>query len=98
MTNMKTTHTPGPWKYDGPHPVVDAETNCFSIYHGDGISVAMVIFMPGEDDREQCRADAALISAAPDLLAACQRFLNPTEEGPRLEDIIRAAVAKATTP
>lgn len=42
-----------------------------------------------------CAANARLIAAAPDLLAACVRYLNPTDEGPRLEDIIRAAIAKA---
>lgn len=44
---------------------------------------------------EPSDADKALIAAAPDLLAACVRFLNPTDEGPTLDTIIRAAVAKA---
>lgn len=41
-------------------------------------------------------ANARLIAAAPDLLAACERFLNPSDKGPRLEDMIRAAITKAT--
>jgi hypothetical protein len=44
---------------------------------------------------EPSDADKLLIAAAPDLLAACLRVLNPTDEGPTLDTIIRAAVAKA---
>lgn len=87
MTNMKTTHTPGPWIIDETDNLIHAADERHTI-----------ICHTGNLKNPEIRADASLISAAPELLAACQRFLNPTEEGPRLEDIIRAAVAKATAP
>lgn len=45
----------------------------------------------------QSRADAALIAAAPELLAACKAFLESTcgEDTERAEELIENAIAKA---
>lgn len=74
-------HTPGKWEFDGPHTVAGApNSRCFSI-HRNGVSVAAVIFNPVDgDDVEQCRQDARLIAAAPELLEALQELLSSNME------------------
>jgi hypothetical protein len=87
-------HTPGPWHvredyYVGrPGKLSLAEVKC-----GD---------VPAEDV-EQHRANARLIAAAPDLLAACESFLSlfresdmrPEDECHEIAGIMRRAVARA---
>lgn len=93
---MKTSHTPGPWTAtDTPPFRIRAE--------GEGMSVAVAFqFRDGAPDRDiaQVNANARLIAAAPDLLAACQLALN-TLAPPRgsatawVCATLRAAIAKA---
>ena len=66
MTN-KTKHTPGPWNQ---HPRVKEDPP--KIY-GDGCIVAIVD--TSAPDYEEREANASLIAAAPDLLAACADML-----------------------
>lgn len=87
-------HTPGPWQVD------DGEITA------SGFVLGLVY---GTDDcpcsedetREECQANAHLIAAAPQLLQACQKFVQWLNEGqPRqtqnvLSDAERA-IAKAT--
>jgi hypothetical protein len=56
---MNTKHTPGPWEATG------------NVVHRGIQTVALVYSTP----REQCEADARLIAAAPDLLAALKELL-----------------------
>lgn len=96
---MTATHTPGPWTLgDEDSPL---------LLSGDGTYVAQVI---SRDEtgalRPSYAADAALIAAAPDLLAALQYALERFECIPEHRDEIglyrtgarlaRAAIAKAT--
>jgi hypothetical protein len=54
------SHTPGPWKYNGLFVTANGELPLFRY----GIAP------------EETEANAILISAAPDLLAACEAFLE----------------------
>lgn len=87
---MKTQHTPGPWTAHGT--VVNQEGERFEY------PVATTGISPVPT--EEAFANARLIAAAPELLAACQRALTVlceydfdpyTDAG----DILRAAIAKA---
>jgi hypothetical protein len=94
---MKTLHTPGPWKvieqidYRGKIGVnVVDNTN--------GIAY---IYNPEEDQvlREKQRANAHLIAAAPELLAAleiCWNSLKTYGNHPLIKMKVEAAIDKAT--
>lgn len=69
---MKAQHTPGPWEWFWMEEVTDGrhEAVC-GVYHekikGHAYSIARC---PKYQKQEQWEADARLISAAPDMLAA----------------------------
>lgn len=93
-------HTPGPWQvwYGG----LDGDTY-FTIgsKYGDVSGVVCDYAVPSPRPSAEVRANARLIAAAPDLLAACQAALPYVEQMPwpapeRVVDAVRAAVAKAT--
>lgn len=82
-------HTPGPWK-------VSPTSHHAHDYRIDGPDGLM------DFDADEARANARLISAAPDLLAVCQRMLREIEFGGTNATAIRcmiedakAAIAKA---
>jgi len=102
---MKTQHTQGPWTNDPTQP---------TIWANDGdLKVATVSDLPwvnGKSDWQTEQANARLIAAAPELLAALQfiattaglcaiTFTRPkTPENEDLQAIVRAAraaIAKA---
>ena len=84
---MKTRHTPGPW-------TMRAKDSGYSIT-GNGVSVAR-IDRTSATGPEQA-ANARLITASPDLLAALRAYLSDDPETDNARDTIaRAAVAKAT--
>ena len=81
------THTPGPWKlethkdgyFDIVRPwdkdVAPDNTACFSSYMG--AHIAEVIYQStGVANKEQALTNAALITAAPELLEACHKALD----------------------
>ena len=76
-------HTPGPW-------TADEMATEFTIY-GGGLMVADVHKDVMELDDEM-RANARLIAAAPDLLAACELMVA---SGIRGNATLNAAIAKA---
>jgi hypothetical protein len=100
---MKTNHTPGPWKYD----------DCNSITAGECDAVGVCILEPLPDfwagavdchpEGEEYEANARLIAAAPDLLAACLEFQewdksncqDDLHSWATLKDLMNAALAKA---
>jgi hypothetical protein len=86
--------TPGPWKVDEPY------RNEVYIDGANGRTVAFVTH--NDDERKEQAADACLIAAAPDLLAACKALLEGIDEywatlpeGKAAIDAARAAVARA---
>lgn len=94
-TATKTTFTPGPW-----------EVNCdHFIEAGNGTLICDPHIEP-DGDPPELEANARLIAAAPDLLAACERALGlaaierSQPEAWRDDDsttleMLRAAIAKA---
>jgi len=83
-------HTPGPWKFDRKgRRIVDA----------DGEYVAPATLSRYHDDRTdpEAIANARLIAAAPDLLAALRDLVNFTAQHNQGKYVMaaRAAIAKA---
>lgn len=74
----RATHTPGPWKYDGSSDPLPHDYACSTerIAAG-GVTIAEVATC--EDDScpgvSEGWANARLIAAAPELLAACRELL-----------------------
>lgn len=84
MSTSKT-HTPGPWSVD--------ESGC-DVLTPDGWRIARM------DLTDQGEADARLVAAAPDLLAACRAALQdfgslPARVGAASSRLIAEAIAKA---
>ena len=103
-----TKHTPGPWTAERmliPSTVKDRR--CGFVVNGPDVDedfpvrVCDLRVPRGIDGFEEGQANAALIAAAPDLLAACKRALSILENEPANSiykahaDIVRAAIAKA---
>lgn len=110
-TAGKVTHTPGPWVVDG--------TNAFGVYgvwhhpeDGGGVHVCKVITgsftLEDHTTRDERDANARLLAAAPELLAACEAAIaagmmpdpgcvnRPEEiEATRVSLRMREAIAKA---
>lgn len=90
---MTTTHTPGPWTFDQE----DDNSTDFWVFQANG---------PARIAVEVSERDAALIAAAPDLLAALEaadRWVAMYHNLPGhdaasrcMTAVIRAAIAKAT--
>ena len=94
-------HTPGPWIFD--EATGDVGTEDGVLIHGNP---------PDDDDRdEELAANAHLIAAAPELLAACEAVLDGVsldvyriaaadmgrmEPAEHAFDLLRAAIAKAS--
>jgi hypothetical protein len=95
---MTTTHTPGPWIAD---KLLDR--NAYNIF-ASGHCTALLTLEPGKYDGASplCRnvaADARLIAAAPDLLAALKTVADYWAGGdvpPEIDALMRAAIARAT--
>lgn len=86
---MTTKHTPGPWKAVG--------RDVLSMHASPRSSGPLVCVVDDNDD-DRWPADSALIAAAPDLLAACERLLDAVERGDhkaKAVDAARAAIARA---
>ena len=82
---MTTQHTPGPWRIVGGTEVragvgIICET---AQYRAPALS-------------DQAAADARLIAAAPDMLAALQHVLERATMPGFLRDEVKAAIARAT--
>ena len=102
---MDAKHTPGPWIVrESPKPNIEGPELRLSIKHTS----------PGRDGAEFCeivaghvtaeadataRANARLIAAAPDLLAACeaayQLGMGERDDGHAVKTMLCAALAKA---
>lgn len=99
---MSITHTPGPWRAE-----LNRQGDYRIVYNDRGNWLAEV---HDDDEPEAAKADAALIAAAPELLAAAKLALSEAESWvhdqldgtsaldsalARLEPV-RAAIFKAT--
>jgi len=89
-------HNPGPWTVE---EYGDDETPSLVI-HKDTESRICFLATPGSHgDPAIIEANAHLIAAAPDLLAACERaewWLSTVPDSAEIREVLRAAIAKAT--
>lgn len=93
-------HTPGPWMRTPGHFRGDniCVVNCTQADAEDGYTtIAAPEWDHSRDFHEQNAANARLISAAPDLLAACRKIVDAVEDGDEMAavEMARAAIAKA---
>jgi len=98
-------YTPGPWEFDGVCVVSSAlkGRKPFVTVEGEPCSheaglIALVYSCAPEGDYESGRhdANARLIAAAPDLLAACKLALNAFERNDNIDwGVLESAIAKA---
>lgn len=82
-------HTPGPWQALG--------RDILSMHAYPRASGPLVCVVD-DNDNSKWPADAALIAAAPDLLAACEVLLDAVARGDHKDKALRtarAAIAKA---
>lgn len=93
-------HTPGPWDVFGAQDSGSDQWRALTVSQAS-MPFMRVCFMPS-DGTETIMADAQLIAAAPDLLAACQRALSHPAvplcdcgEPDCATTQLRAAIAKA---
>lgn len=97
---MSAQHTPGPWtEWASPAHGYRIRTSDASALQGFGSGDVAVVFFAGNGrSPRQCKADAHLIAAAPELLHAAKAvaFSNGFDAGlPMKLDALRAAIAKA---
>ncbi len=107
-TETTTKHTPGPWAvctWASHMPLSGWPSEvCADDGEGDGTTICMFYKVDLYDfDRAAVEANARLIAAAPDLLAACEAALDELEyfHEPQMTGTsgiirdLRAAIAKA---
>ena len=82
-----STHTPGPWAYDGPPDNIH-------VVQADHPHMR-VCFLTSNGPTE---ANARLIASAPDMLAALKAALPDIELGTEAYSMVRAVIAKAEKP
>lgn len=90
----ETKFTPGPWTREGRH----LYGPYFTDDDGDELRLCIGLVQGAQSDDEECRANADLITAAPDLFDALAGALTAIEAvGECLGDMdaMRAALAKA---
>lgn len=86
-------HTPGPWRVENSVLNIIAQP---TPYLPDGL-IAATRYLGNAPEREtEHAANAALLAAAPDLLAACRKVVNNWGDlHPKDLQQLRAAIAKA---
>lgn len=102
---MAGQHTPGPWTYEGDH--THRQYNIRMLGHLIGVKdeakhICTVNNLPphvlANRDPSTAEANARLIAAAPDLLAALielQQMVEAGESNEGTHEVVRAAIAKA---
>jgi hypothetical protein len=87
------THTQGPWRvenwiYQNAREVVTIQTD------KDAIATACNLWRDGDDSTFEVMANARLIAAAPEMLAALQSLTHPMASDEDLQNAL-AVIAKA---
>lgn len=94
QVSNEAKHTPGPWTVSVWHDGRDGTTPCIM---ASGATVAKIHVAPITPPPE-ADANARLIAAAPELLAACKLALETVgdmTEAEQRRQIVRKAIAKA---
>jgi hypothetical protein len=99
-------HTPGPW-FCGTFREAGADPrfNGVDIGADNGVNVGIAFYQRDDITPYECKANARLIAASPDLLSALKSIADPTTRFDtlffaqtaieRFQAIARAAIAKA---
>ena len=92
----KTQHTPGPWAVD-PDDRPGMEWNNHIVQQARPNFAICFMTRSGKRDNSEAEANARLIAAAPELLAACEAALNDRmfKELPEVATLLINAIAKA---
>ena len=78
---MSTEHTPGPWKLaDSDDNIIVGAVTRYKNPTPKGINLACVAIVDDSSDEYEDMANARLLAAAPELLAACEYVLPHLEE------------------
>lgn len=97
---MKTKHTPGPWTIVDENELgtVNSEKEPYGIYADGDESVRVAGIMCEYLAPSEVGANAQLIAAAPEMLAALQRVMQlaVSADGDETFEQVKAAIAKAT--
>lgn len=97
-TQSKSSFTPGPWRANESHDYIEPTGGSPIICEFDKIDP---VFALGDDERI---ANAHLIAAAPELLAALEQFVQACDTAPPVHfighivkacEVARAAIVKA---
>ena len=91
MSTTHSTHTPGPWRTDNQDPFM--EGHGLQIYSNN---VPLCVMQFGYGRRDEAIANARLIAAAPELLAALKRAVDTIvylDENYDLRESYHAALA-----
>ncbi len=74
---MMAAHTPGPWQVEQLEPIdFPGRLNYAVTCNRKGIEVMAITGIVGAGDDAESIANASLIAAAPDLLAALRQFME----------------------
>ena len=102
---MGAHHTPGPWKHldkffvGASYPCINGLSALFLIAQANRPDEAEAGYTEGALNDDVAVANARLIAAAPDLLAAAERMVAATEADQHFigaeHDALKAAIAKA---
>lgn len=93
---MKAQHTPGPWTISKPMKFQDGYPHNLSVCLESPTRAVYVASIPGGVHYPEAQANACLIAAAPDLLAALQYWFDSKATTAELTARAKAAIAKAT--
>ena len=88
---MKTTHTPGPWRYDGNSVFIP-------VYNNGAGCVKINLYL--ENVIGESQANARLIAAAPDMLSVLIEAVEHTrayDTNPALVELFKRVISNATT-
>lgn len=105
MNATNCQHTPGPWEHrEATENGTSFVLRRWRITAGDQFigEVGAAVHRCGSHNENHGDANARLVAAAPDLLAACRKLLNVLESEPECAiyrahaELARAAIAKAT--
>lgn len=95
--SRQTAHTPGPWEI---HDNIGRKSELGIV--ADAAPCIIAVMGNAKAWPAEARANARLIAAAPDLLAACQRIVDCEDKQPGANceacvKLARAAIARATS-
>jgi hypothetical protein len=91
------SHTPGPWKVVSSNQIGRASAE-FYIWSAQGDQRSPAVAHVKHSTKRPTQANARLIAAAPEMLAALENALSDAEKGgfcSQTFDDVRAAIAKA---